>query len=89
MLDPDLTVSMEPIPDDADVKDYPRYWLPESVYQVLKWTALVLMPLASVIYTALAGVWGWGGANEIAATLQIVGVAIGVTIGVSELKAKQ
>ena len=43
------------------------------------------MPLASVIYTALAGVWGWGGANEIAATLQIVGVAIGVTIGVSEL----
>lgn len=45
------------IPDDAEVKDYPRYWLPEPVYQVLKWTALVLMPLASVIYTALAGVW--------------------------------
>lgn len=73
------------IPDDAEVKDYPRYWLPGPVYQVLKWTALVLMPLASVIYTALAGVWGWGGANEVAATLQIVGVAIGVTIGVSEL----
>ena len=45
------------------------------------------MPLASVIYTALAGVWGWGGANEIAATLQIVGVAIGVTIGVSEISS--
>lgn len=75
------------IPDDAEVKDYPRYWLPEPVYQVLKWTALVLMPLASVIYTALAGVWGWGGANEIAATLQIVGVAIGVTIGVSEISS--
>ena len=75
------------IPDDAEVKDYPRYWLPEPAYQVLKWTALVLMPLASVIYTALAGVWGWGGANEIAATLQIVGVAIGVTIGVSEISS--
>lgn len=75
------------IPDDAEVKDYPRYWLPEPAYQVLKWTALVLMPLTSVIYTALAGVWGWGGANEIAATLQIVGVAIGVTIGVSELSS--
>ena len=75
------------IPDDAEVKDYPRYWLPEPVYQVLKWTALVLMPLASVIYTALAGVWGWGGANEIAATLQIVGVSIGVTIGVSEISS--
>lgn len=75
------------IPDDTEVKDYPRYWLPEPVYQVLKWTALVLMPLASVIYTALAGVWGWGGANEIAATLQIVGVAIGVTIGVSEISS--
>lgn len=75
------------IPDDAEVKDYPSYWLPEPVYQVLKWTALVLMPLASVIYTALAGVWGWGGANEIAATLQIVGVAIGVTIGVSEISS--
>nr|DAF16861.1 MAG TPA: holin [Caudoviricetes sp.] len=75
------------IPDDVEVSDYPKYWLPEPVYQVLKWTALVLMPLASVIYTALAGVWGWGGANEIAATLQIVGVAIGVTIGVSELSS--
>lgn len=75
------------IPDDVEVTDYPRYWLPEPVYQVLKWTALVLMPLASVIYTALAGVWGWGGANEIAATLQIVGVAIGVTIGVSEISS--
>lgn len=75
------------IPDDVEVSDYPRYWLPEPVYQVLKWTALVLMPLASVIYTALAGVWGWGGANEIAATLQIVGVAIGVTIGVSEISS--
>lgn len=75
------------IPDDVEVKDYPRYWLPEPVYQVLKWTALVLMPLASVIYTALAGVWGWGGANEVAATLQIVGVAIGVTIGVSEISS--
>lgn len=73
------------IPDDAEVKDYPRYWLPEGVYQALKWTALVLLPLCSVIYTALAGVWGWAGANEIAATLQIVGVAIGVTIGVSEM----
>lgn len=75
------------IPDDTEVSDYPRYWLPEPVYQVLKWTALVLMPLASVIYTALAGVWGWGGANEIAATLQIVGVAIGATIGVSEISS--
>lgn len=75
------------IPDDTEVSDYPRYWLPEPVYQMLKWTALVLMPLASVIYTALAGVWGWGGANEIAATLQIVGVAIGVTIGVSEISS--
>ena len=75
------------IPDAVEVSDYPRYWLPEPVYQVLKWTALVLMPLASVIYTALAGVWGWGGANEIAATLQIVGVAIGATIGVSEISS--
>ena len=75
------------IPDDVEVTDYPRYWMPEPVYQVLKWTALVLMPLASVIYTALAGVWGLGGANEIAATLQIVGVAIGVTIGVSEISS--
>lgn len=75
------------IPDDVEVSDYPRYWLPEPVYQMLKWTALVFMPLASVIYTALAGVWGWGGANEIAATLQIAGVAIGVTIGVSEISS--
>ena len=29
------------------------------VYDILKWLCLIALPAASVLYSALAGVWGW------------------------------
>ena len=44
--------------DDEPVEQLPKYWLPDGVYDVLKWVALVACPLVAVIYPWLAEVWG-------------------------------
>lgn len=85
--DPSTTTKLElpDIPDEVEVKDYMTYWLPSGVYDILKWLALIGLPAIGVFYSALAGIWNLPGANEVASTLQVVGLAIGTIIGVSEI----
>lgn len=87
--DPSTTTKLElpDIPDEVEVKDYMTYWLPSGVYDILKWLALIGLPAIGVFYSALAGIWSLPGANEVASTLQVVGLAIGTIIGVSEISA--
>lgn len=87
--DPSTTPKLElpDIPDEVEVKDYMTYWLPSGVYDILKWLALIGLPAIGVFYSALAGIWNLPGANEVASTLQVVGLAIGTVIGVSEISA--
>lgn len=87
--DPSTTTKLElpDIPDEVEVKDYMTYWLPSGVYDILKWLALIGLPAIGVFYSALAGIWNLPGANEMASTLQVVGLAIGTVIGVSEISA--
>ena len=87
--DPSTTTKLElpDIPDEVEVKDYMTYWLPSGVYDILKWLALIGLPAIGVFYSALAGIWNMPGANEVASTLQVVGLAIGTVIGVSEISA--
>lgn len=87
--DPSITTKLElpDIPDEVEVKDYMTYWLPSGVYDILKWLALIGLPAIGVFYSALAGIWNLPGANEVASTLQVVGLAIGTVIGVSEISA--
>ena len=87
--DPSTTTKLElpDIPDEVEVKDYMTYWLPSGVYDILKWLALIGLPAIGVFYSALAGIWNLPGANEVARTLQVVGLAIGTVIGVSEISA--
>lgn len=87
--DPSTTTKLElpDIPDEVEVKDYMTYWLPSGVYDILKWLALIGLPAIGVFYSALAGIWNLPGANEVASTLQVIGLAIGTVIGVSEISA--
>lgn len=87
--DPSTATKLElpDIPDEVEVKDYMTYWLPSGVYDILKWLALIGLPAIGVFYSALAGIWNLPGANEVASTLQVVGLAIGTIIGVSEISA--
>ena len=56
------------------------------VYDVLKWLCLIVLPALSVLYSVLAGVWGWPYSHEITVTLDAVAVFIGSLIGISTYK---
>ena len=57
--------------------------LKDSVYDVLKWIALICLPALGVAYSALAGVWGWPYAGEIARTVNATCVLLGALLGIS------
>lgn len=57
--------------------------LKDSVYDILKWIALICLPALGVAYSALAGVWGWPYADEIARTVNAVCVLLGALLGIS------
>ena len=44
----------------------------DKVYDILKWLCLIALPALSVLYSALAGVWGWPYAQEVATTINAV-----------------
>ncbi len=60
-------------------------FLPDSVYQVLKWLVVIVIPAAATLYVGLALVWGWPYADEIAKTASLICAFIGAIIGVSQI----
>lgn len=57
--------------------------LNDKVYNILKWIALIALPASAVLYGTIAKIWGLPYGTEIPATINAVGVFIGVLIGVS------
>ena len=75
------------IPEDAEVTEYPKYWLPSGVYDVLKWVGLAGLPTLSWAYSALAATWDLPYAGEVSTTLAMLGTLIAVLIGASQISA--
>ena len=57
--------------------------LNNRLYDVLKWVALICIPALATFYVALAGVWGWPYADEVAKTANAVCVLLGALLGIS------
>ena len=57
--------------------------LPNRVYDILKWIALICIPAIATFYVALAPVWGWPLADEVAKTANALCILIGALIGIS------
>lgn len=68
--------------------DVPDWLLPDRVYDVLKWVALIVLPALATLVQTLGPVWGWTWADPAATTISAVALTIGVIIGASALKAK-
>lgn len=64
------------------------YLLPDSVYQVLKWTGLVFCPSVAALVGAVGPAWGLPHVDSIVLTINAVGTFIGALIGASHIKAK-
>lgn len=57
--------------------------LPNKVYNVLKWVAMIALPALGLFYSELASIWGLPYGSEIQDTANILGVLIGTLIAVS------
>ena len=56
---------------------------PNKVYDILKWLVMIAIPAATVLYVAMAEIWGWPYASEIAKTSAAVCAFMGALLGIS------
>lgn len=66
-----------------------QYWLPDRVYDVIKFIVTVVMPALTVLYVGLAGIWGFPYADEIARTEAVIYTFLCAVIGISTATAKE
>lgn len=60
--------------------------VPDKVYDILKWVAMLLLPAVTALYYSLAQTWGWPDADKIVASLAAVNTFIGIILGVSTIQ---
>ncbi len=72
------------IPEDEKV---PEYLIPEKIYQILKWVALILLPALAVLISTIGPQWGMPYIESIVTTINAIGLFIGTIIGASQLSS--
>ena len=60
--------------------------LPNRVYDILKWIALIALDAIGLCYQTLAGIWGWPYGDEVLKTFTAISLCIGTLIGISTAK---
>lgn len=60
--------------------------LTNKVYDVLKWLVLVAIPAATTLYVAMAAIWHFPYADEIAKTSAAVCTFLGALLGLSTVQ---
>lgn len=61
------------------------YPIPDKVYQVLKWVALILLPAIAVLVSTIGPEWGIPNINGVVTTINAIALFIGTCIGASQL----
>ena len=60
-----------------------------SVYDVLKYVSLVVLPAIATLYLTLSNIWGLPYGTEIAASITAIDTLLGALIGVSSERYKK
>ena len=63
--------------------------LPNKVYDVLKWVAILLLPALAVLYKTVAAEWGLPYGQQIYNTVYAVHIFLGTVLGISSLTYKK
>ena len=66
--------------------DIPNGLIPDRLYDILKWVAILVMPALSTFIVGLGGIWSLPYAGQVAATVTAVGVLLGAFLGLSSAK---
>lgn len=59
------------------------FLLSDTVYTILKWFTLVVIPACTTAYVGLASVWHWPYPDEVAKTSAVVCTLLGALLGIS------
>lgn len=59
--------------------------LPNKVYDVLKWIALIALPAVATLWLTLGQIWAFPYVNEIGATIIAIDTFLGALLGVSTI----
>lgn len=65
------------------------YFLPNKLYDLIKYVVTIIMPAVSVLYVGLAAIWGWPYADEVSRTFAVVYTFLCAVMGFSTLTAKK
>lgn len=60
--------------------------LPNKLYDILKWIALVCLPAIAVLYLSIAGIWNLPFGQEISGTIMAIDTFLGVVLGISSIE---
>ena len=59
------------------------FLLSDSVYTVLKWVTMIVLPALATAYVGLASIWQWPYADEVAKTTAVICTLLGALLGIS------
>lgn len=65
------------------------YLLPDRVYDVVKWLALIALPAVAWLVGAVGPQWGLPHCGELVTTINAVALFVGALIGVSQLTGER
>lgn len=54
-----------------------------TVYDIIKWIALILLPAIGTLYFALAGIWDLPYAEQVVGTITAVDTFLGALLGIA------
>lgn len=57
--------------------------LPDSLYNVMKWIVIIVLPALATLYAALAAVWAWPFSQEVVTTITAVDTFLGAILCIS------
>lgn len=65
------------------------YFLPDRIYQILKWLGLIACPALATFVGVVGPVWGMPYVDATVTTINATGLLIGALIGASAITAKE
>lgn len=65
------------------------YFLPDNVYQILKWLGLIACPALATFVGVVGPVWGMPYVEATVTTINATGLLIGALIGASHITARE
>ena len=57
-----------------------------KVYDILKWTAMTVLPAIGALYYGLASIWGFPYGEQIVGTISIIETFLGVLLGITSVQ---